>query len=128
MATTTNPVLKRLRNFGIHHLADWDIIRGKVANGLSQSNICYENSPLINHDQVKRSGQLKYPEYQGDKWTLLTLESSDAKLPSYVQIIKVNQLPLYWQYCLIRPDGYTAIYANNVTEIVEYFRKNHFNL
>lgn len=128
MATTTNPILKRLRNFGIHHLADWDIVRSKVANGLSQSNICYENSPLVKHEQVRKSGQLKYPEYQGDKWTLLTLEDSNDQLPSYIRMINVNQLPLHAHYCLIRPDGYTAMYANDIAEIFEYFRKNHFNL
>jgi len=128
MATTTNFMLKHLRNFGIHHLADLDMVRSKLANGISQANICYDKSTLVHHDQVVKSGHLKYPQYQ-DGWTLLSRDlNSMLGVASYIKTVVVGSLPLDSRFCLVRPDGYTALYANSLDEIRTYLINNHLRV
>lgn len=124
MATTNNVLLKHLRNFGIHHFADWDIVRSKLANGISQANICYTNSPLVNHEQISKSEILRYPELQNG-WHILSLTDKIIEsIPSFVKIKQTDYIPLNKQYALIRPDGYVAIYSDSITEIQSYFINN----
>lgn len=127
-ATTSNAVLKYLRNFGIEHIMGFDLVRGIMANGIAQTNICYENSPLVNYQQVRHQ-KIRYPEYQNG-WTLLTQENLANNLfPAFITILETNEdFGHNNKFCLIRPDGYTAIYAKTIDEIKDYFKNNHISL
>ena len=126
MATTDNFMLKHLRNFGISHLADLEMIKSKLVNGISQANICYENSYLVDHQQVVKTGHLKYPRYQ-DGWRVLSVATNAEirhDLPKFVTMTTIDKLPSDYKFALIRPDGYTAMYSQTLDQISEYFAKN----
>jgi 2-polyprenyl-6-methoxyphenol hydroxylase-like FAD-dependent oxidoreductase len=124
-ATTGNFMLKHLRNFCIKYLIKIEMIRRKMANGIAQTNICYENSSLVNHKQVIKQ-KLRYSQYQ-DGWTVLTNEEyPDNIFPAFIRVRHSDEaFTNECNFCLIRPDGYTAIYAKTLAQIQEYFVANH---
>ena len=124
IATTNNKFIQLLRNLGVGGILSIDLIRNKIVNSLQQTNICYQNSPLVNTEQVLYQNQTKFQNI-GSKWLLLTKdEISNPNLPNFIKIVRNH---VYWSdqpLCLIRPDGYIAMYANSLFEISGYLVEN----
>ncbi len=124
VATTNNKFIQLLRNLGVGGILSIDLIRNKIVNSLQQTDICYENSPLINTNQVLYQNQTKFQNI-GSKWFLLTKdEIPNPDLPGFIEIVRN---PIYWSdqpLCLIRPDGYIAMYADSLFEISGYLAEN----
>ena len=127
-ATTNNSMFKYLRDFGLEHFISFDSIRSKLANGIAQTDICYHASPLVHHKQVERYGTLKYPEYQSGWTVLTTLDSETSEFPANISVKIVDKLPDNFKFCIVRPDGYTAMYTNDKAELQSYFVNNHIFL
>ncbi|MCC2626049.1 MAG: hypothetical protein K0R14_1922 [Burkholderiales bacterium] len=125
-ATADNFIFKHIRNLAIKHIMGLDFVRSKMANGIAQTDICYANSPLVDHKQVIKHKKLKCPEYQNG-WTVLTnVECANDIFPKFTIVKSIDEkFGHKAKFCLIRPDGYTAIYAKEAFEIQQYFLKNH---
>ena len=110
-----------LRNLGVGGILSIDLVRNKIVNSLAQTDICYLNSPLIYSEQVSYQNKTRYLASK-PKWLLLSKDPIiDPNLPSFVEI---EQNHLYWSdqpLCLVRPDGYIAMYADSLFEIAGYF-------
>jgi 2-polyprenyl-6-methoxyphenol hydroxylase-like FAD-dependent oxidoreductase len=124
VATTNNKFVQLLRNLGVGGILSIDLVRNKIINSLQQTDICYSNSPLINTEQVLYQNKTKYQTI-GTKWHVLSKdEIPNPDLPDFVEV--VNN-PLYWSdqpLCLVRPDGYIAMYADSLFEISGYLIEN----
>lgn len=129
IGATNNKMVQALRNFGISHLMGMDKVAAKFVNSIGQTDICYFKSKLVNHKAVTHNKVLRY---QSDKieWMLLTKYKVSAHgLPSYINIRHSDSDLLHKrEFCLIRPDGYIATYANKIDEIQDFLRLNGFNL
>jgi 2-polyprenyl-6-methoxyphenol hydroxylase-like FAD-dependent oxidoreductase len=127
IANTNNKFLQLLRNFGVGGILNIEIVRNKIANSLAQTDICYMNSPLINSNQVVYQNKNRYTENNG-KWLLLSKDAiTESDLPKFVTI---EQNPINWSdqaLCLIRPDGYIAMYADSLFEVTSYFIENNIH-
>lgn len=124
VATTDNKFIQLLRNLGVGGILSIDLVRNRIVNSLAQTDICYLNSPLIDSDQVLYQNKTTYPT-MGVKWLVLSKDVIDnPDLPPFVEVVHNH---LYWSdqpLCLIRPDGYIAMYADSVFEISGYFVEN----
>ncbi len=124
VATTNNKFIQLLRNLGVGGILSIDLVRNKIVNSLQHTDICYQNTPLINTHQVLYQNQTKFQNI-GSKWFLLTKdEIPNPDLPDFIEIV---HNPVYWSdqpLCLIRPDGYIAMYADSLFEISGYLIEN----
>ena len=124
VATTNNKLIQLLRNLGVGGILSIDLVRNKIVNSMQQTDICYTNTPLINSAQVLYQNKAKFQNI-GSKWYLLSKdEILNPDLPEFIEIVRN---PLYWSdqpLCLIRPDGYIAMYADSLFEISGFLIEN----
>ena len=124
VATTNNKLIQLLRNLGVGGILSIDLVRNKIVNSLQQTDICYTNTPLVNTDQVLYQNKTKFQNI-GSKWYLLSKdEIPHPDLPDFIEVVRN---PVYWSdqpLCLIRPDGYIAMYADSLFEISGYLVEN----
>lgn len=123
-----NKIMQAVRNFGISHFVGLDKVASKFTNSIAQVDIHYTNTPLVNTKQVLYQGRARY-QLKNIEWLLLARDKlSQHNLPEFIKIKEdpaadiLRDLPL----CLIRPDGYIALYANDVGEITNFLRVNAF--
>lgn len=128
VTTTNNFLLRYLRDFGIQHIAEIDKVRSRMVNSVAQTDICYSDSSLVDYKHVAKYEKFTYPEFQSG-WTVLTTESEHVEVPAFVNSQRIKDaLPGGYKFCLVRPDGYTAIYTHTVSELNEYFKKNYIHV
>lgn len=131
IASTENKIIQTIRNFGISHLINIEFVASKLVNSLAQTDICYQNSTLVMTKDVLKYGKTRYQLDGDDGWVLLSRTYTDLALdlPKFVKL-KQNSYDLLAKdaprFCLVRPDGYVAVYADDIIDIHDYFRYNLF--
>ncbi|MEN9390979.1 MAG: hypothetical protein RL017_276, partial [Pseudomonadota bacterium] len=127
IASTNNKFLQLLRNFGVGGILNIEIVRNKIANSVAQTDICYMNSSLLNSNQVLYQNKNRHPENKNG-WLLLSKDIiTESDLPKFVTI---EQNSINWSdqaLCLIRPDGYIAMYADSLFEVTSFFLENQIH-
>ena len=127
VATTDNKFIQLLRNLGVGGILSIDLVRNRIVNSLAQTDICYLNSPLIDSNQILFQNKTTFPT-KGKNWLLLSKDDifENTGLPPFVDLVHDH---LYWSdqpLCLVRPDGYIAMYADSIFEVSGYFVENGF--
>jgi 2-polyprenyl-6-methoxyphenol hydroxylase-like FAD-dependent oxidoreductase len=127
LGNVNNKIMQLFRNLGVEGALSIELIRKKIISGLAQTDIHYTNSPLIDNDQVLYQNKLRYMN-NVISWKLLSKDKIiESALPNFVKIehhsIPWSDQPL----CLIRPDGYIAMYADSLFEISSYFVEHNIH-
>lgn len=127
VGTTSNKVLQAVRNFGISHIVGLDMVASKFVNSIAQTDIYYNQSSLIDAKQVLALEKSRH-QMSEISWLLLSSEPlGTQELPSFIHVKQSDEHHLVlFTMCLIRPDGYIALYANTVAEVIQFLQQNKF--
>lgn len=131
VGSLNNKIMQAIRNFGISHLISLDKVAHKFTNSIAQTDIFYTDTSLVNTKQILHYGKARY-QLEKIEWLLLVRNklTNNHNLPNFIKIKEaptsdlLKDLPL----CLIRPDGYIALYATDISEIDNFLTINGFQI